>query len=699
MTMSTALSSPNKPRLRAAPAAAWIACFLATLQCTESHDDSADAQISWLTPNSYDRFVARRGCLGVVGVWFSGSAMASSEREAILSELNSAATSLGSLACLGAVSCLDYPLHCRQLNIKYASSMLLYPPGTRTARYLRSNLRADQVVNAVTRMIASESQVITLSSAAEARVEGFLADEFRPVKVILFSSRTSVPPALQLLSFDPEIWPHINVGYVTTTGATDYLSKLFSVTNYPSLLLQPGKDPSSALLYKGEDMTVPAIRQWILEQLRNVSLDVHPSDVISEVEPAREVFAPRVPVPEDGASQSWVYEKLYNGAPGCPPGQELQSVGECDFALRSLGIDPTPTWVSNYPGLPSKCSVRMEPTAQTPERMHYNSAVVGSGRQDLAPICRRPAASSMPSQASSSVKPSMTSSQTHTGIPAAVAAVAAAKAAASQPDGDKIASSQRPGARAGVHSGPEGESLYQRLAPGARGCPLELAITSPQECRAAIESLGILAVPMWVAAYDEVPSGCSVRENISPGTLERMHFNSALHGSGRKDLAPVCRRVILNPNAVGSADLTKVTFLPELSETTHRDLFSSGFCLIYIKEGHMTLEEHKMLTELEERFKPRLRDQGTQLVWTWMDARIERSLNAVFDPLVLPSAVLLKPQGARPRFAMAIHREIDDEPQPVAVADVAQLIETVLEGNAHFTQLAAKKLTVWAHRR
>mmetsp|Transcript_98796 Transcript_98796/g.205953 ORF Transcript_98796/g.205953 Transcript_98796/m.205953 type:complete len:659 (-) Transcript_98796:199-2175(-) len=84
------------------------------------------------------------------------------------------------------------------------------------------------------------------------------------------------------------------------------------------------------------------------------------------------------------------YMQMEYGAPGCPPGLEILSVGECEAALKSLGLTAHPAWLSAYPGLPMKCSVREAPTKESPERMHFNAAQEGAPRADLAPICRKP---------------------------------------------------------------------------------------------------------------------------------------------------------------------------------------------------------------------------------------------------------------------------------------------------------------------
>merc|ERR1712194_170842 len=53
-----------------------------------------------------------------------------------------------------------------------------------------------------------------------------------------------------------------------------------------------------------------------------------------------------------------------------------------------LGYATEPRWVSSYPEVPRFCSVRLQPTAEDTDRMHFNAAEVGGARPDLVQICK-----------------------------------------------------------------------------------------------------------------------------------------------------------------------------------------------------------------------------------------------------------------------------------------------------------------------
>jgi len=78
------------------------------------------------------------------------------------------------------------------------------------------------------------------------------------------------------------------------------------------------------------------------------------------------------------------YQKLEFGADACPAGLEIESEGECGEAIASLGVtgggDP---WTGSRTTMPKSCSLQKETNT-----MVFNTGPGGSGRHDLAPICR-----------------------------------------------------------------------------------------------------------------------------------------------------------------------------------------------------------------------------------------------------------------------------------------------------------------------
>merc|ERR1712194_502360 len=80
-------------------------------------------------------------------------------------------------------------------------------------------------------------------------------------------------------------------------------------------------------------------------------------------------------------------------------------------------------------------------------------------------------------------------------------------------------------------------SDYQKLDYGEDACPEGLEIESESECSEAIADLGITNGGMpWTGSRTTMPKGCSLQK----ATDSRI-FNTGEGGSGRHDLAPVCK--------------------------------------------------------------------------------------------------------------------------------------------------------------
>merc|ERR1712157_143572 len=85
-------------------------------------------------------------------------------------------------------------------------------------------------------------------------------------------------------------------------------------------------------------------------------------------------------------------------------------------------------------------------------------------------------------------------------------------------------------------------SDYQKLDYGEDACPEGLEILSESECGEAIAALGITngGTP-WTGSRTTMPQGCSLQKDTDSKV-----FNTGEGGSGRHDLAPVCKSVLVN---------------------------------------------------------------------------------------------------------------------------------------------------------
>merc|ERR1740121_683237 len=137
--------------------------------------------------------------------------------------------------------------------------------------------------------------------------------------------------------------------------------------------------------------------------------------------------------PTDGTAK---YEKLDFGSEACPAGLEIESEGECSEAIASLGVtDGGSPWTGSRTTMPKFCSLQ-----KATDSMVFNLGPGGSGRHDLAPICRT---ATLPEPTPAPRPPT------------------------------------------------DGTAKYEKLDFGAEACPAGLEIESEGECSEAIASLGV----------------------------------------------------------------------------------------------------------------------------------------------------------------------------------------------------------------
>jgi hypothetical protein len=137
--------------------------------------------------------------------------------------------------------------------------------------------------------------------------------------------------------------------------------------------------------------------------------------------------------------------------------------------------------------------------------------------------------------------------------------------------------------------------------------------------------------------------------------------------------------------------------VPELTSKSHQDVCfkGEGFCVIYLKEGDASQAEIDMLTGLSKKFTSQLSDRGAKLKWMWINLAVEKAYKDLFDPAMLPSAVVFNPHK-RLRFAKLDHGE--DNELKGDEQGISQLLDKVLGGDARFKMVPGQKLPSWTTR-
>merc|ERR1712087_904767 len=98
--------------------------------------------------------------------------------------------------------------------------------------------------------------------------------------------------------------------------------------------------------------------------------------------------------------------------------------------------------------------------------------------------------------------------------------------------------------------------------------------------------------------------------------------------------------------------------VPELTAKSHNDVCfkGEGLCVIYMKDGELSVAETDMLSKLSKQFTSQLSDRGAKMKWMWINLAVEQSYKDLFDPSQLPSVAVFNPHK-RLRSAKLDHGE------------------------------------------
>lgn len=701
--------------------ARWIVgiCLLRLLGAEPEHHGPFARTLG----KDFDTFIQPGRCKGPVLVLFTKSNPFAVPQ--VRQSFEDAAKEISGLACLGILDCHQYPWTCAKQNVRRTPVVMLYPTGNRAARVYRGSFSEEGFTSAVAQMIAFNDRTVHLTHKS---LQDFLTGRTRPLKVLLFSRRPRTPVIFKALSSDSELWPHMDFGFIPeeVDNQRNPLLDVYSIETVPQVMVQYGPDLSTQRTYGSNEITYSALKEWLLENRAQFWLGSPKWKETVLPEPEAVLEDPDLN-----------YELLTPGTAGCPTDLEIKSVSECQAALKELGIESDPRWVSNYPELPSKCSVREVPSAEHPERMHFNSFVGGVGRKDLSPVCKRVKTSSSTDTGSVTKIPEIREvdiASLPEQIQGMLRNLESQFAGAAEVDLSEIMSQltnnvAKSGSKADsktptkpkatlstastASATPAAKYEYVKLPSGAHSCPIGSEIISFEECRQAILSLGMKADPYWTSSYEGLPRHCSVREHPRAGVgLERMHFNTANRGTGRDDLAPVCRKTAGRQEAStpksssekqqqgGPGASETINVIQELNVMSQRRLLGKEkyYYLVYMTKGGLTSRDESMLLDVKDHFQQRLDERGVLMDWLWLDLSIERQLRSLLDPPTLPSAMVLR-GGTQPKFVLASHRDENDEAVGVMEEDIILLLNKVLGDEARFQRLNAKKLEMsWMKR-
>merc|ERR1711972_667204 len=84
---------------------------------------------------------------------------------------------------------------------------------------------------------------------------------------------------------------------------------------------------------------------------------------------------------------------------------------------------------------------------------------------------------------------------------------------------------------------------------------------------------------------------------------------------------------------------------------------------------------------------------GARMKFMWIDLNVETEFKTLFDPAMLPSAVVFNPHK-RLRFTKLDHGEENEVKGDES--GLSNLVDKVLGGDARFTPVPGQKLPSWA---
>merc|ERR1719160_1567506 len=119
--------------------------------------------------------------------------------------------------------------------------------------------------------------------------------------------------------------------------------------------------------------------------------------------------------------------------------------------------------------------------------------------------------------------------------------------------------------------------------------------------------------------------------------------------------------------------------VPEVTQKSHQDICfrGEGLCVIYLTNGDISAQGIDMLSSLSKKFTSQLSDRGAKMKWMWMNLKVEGKFKDLFEPAMLPSAVVFNPHK-RLRFTKLDHGE--DNEIKGDQKSIANLMDKVLGG-------------------
>jgi len=215
--------------------------------------DAMKHDIQQITMSNFDGVISKFRDSALSSLWFFKDDNAADVT--FLDEYNKVAGDLKGMAKICAISCSDYPVFCDKQGIKETPAVMIYPVNPMPAFKYEGKMEGKAVSGKVARFIPDFSTKLTLDN-----VDAFITTEPTKPKVVLFSSKKTVPTIWKALSSETVFKRTVKFGFASEEDK-DIVDR-FKVKKFPQVMMQRGSKAEIKEVYSGE-MKFSALKDWV----------------------------------------------------------------------------------------------------------------------------------------------------------------------------------------------------------------------------------------------------------------------------------------------------------------------------------------------------------------------------------------------------------------------------------------------------
>lgn len=210
--------------------------------------------IQGITASNFDGIIGKFRESSVSSLWFYKDD--NKADKALLDEYNSVASELKGMSKVCAINCNEYAVFCKNNNVKETPAVMIYPPNPIPAFLYEGKIEAKALIGKITKFMPDLS--VRLKDKPE--LDQFLTTDPSKPKVLLFSSKKTVPTMFKALSSETVFKRTMKFGFVTEQD--EEIVKRFNVKKFPTIITVRGSQSEVKETYKGEMKFVP-IKDWV----------------------------------------------------------------------------------------------------------------------------------------------------------------------------------------------------------------------------------------------------------------------------------------------------------------------------------------------------------------------------------------------------------------------------------------------------